>query len=117
MRRILERGATLLVFPEGTTFAGDEVHTFRAGALRALLGLDVEIIPVGLAYDPGVEWVDGSFFDHMMKIAARKRTRVTVKVGSPIRAGKDTRTAAITRELQASVQQLVREAREIHGRA
>lgn len=117
MRRRLEHGATMLVFPEGTTFAGDEVHAFRAGALRALLGLDVEIIPVGLAYDEGVEWVDGTFFDHMMKIAGRKKTRVVVKVGKPIRAGSDTRTAPLTRELHGVVQQLVHEAREIHARA
>jgi lyso-ornithine lipid O-acyltransferase len=117
MRRRLEHGATMLVFPEGTTFAGDEVRAFRAGALRALLGLEVEIIPVGLAYDEGVEWVDGSFFDHMLKIAERKTTRVVVKIGSPIRVGKDARTAALARDLQATVQQLVREARELHARA
>jgi 1-acyl-sn-glycerol-3-phosphate acyltransferase len=117
MRRRLQHGATMLVFPEGTTFAGDEVHPFRAGALRAVLGLDVEIIPVGLAYDEGVEWVDGTFLEHMMKIAGRKGTKVAVKVGGPIRAGSDTRTAALARELHSAVQQLVREAREIHTRA
>lgn len=117
IRRRLEDGATMLVFPEGTTFAGDEVRTFRAGALRAVLGLDVEIVPVGLAYDEGVEWVDGTFLDHMIKIARRRQTRVAVKVGEPMLVGRDMRTATLARDLQARVQQLVREARELHGRA
>jgi lyso-ornithine lipid O-acyltransferase len=35
--RRLEQGQTIAVFPEGTTFEGDEVRPFRAGALTAAI--------------------------------------------------------------------------------
>ncbi|MBI5532255.1 MAG: 1-acyl-sn-glycerol-3-phosphate acyltransferase [Deltaproteobacteria bacterium] len=114
IRRRLEQGATLLVFPEGTTFAGDEVREFRQGAFSAMRGLDVEVIPVGLAYDAGVEWVDESFLAHLQKMASRKSTKLVVKVGSPIRVKAGESRADLTTRLHDVVQGLVHEARAIH---
>lgn len=114
MRRRLKEGATMLVFPEGTTFGGDEVREFRLGALSAAKGLDVEIIPVGLAYDPGVEWVDEPFMGYLNRIAGRPRGRVAVRIGAPTRPGKGEETAALAGRLRSTVQQLVADARRAH---
>jgi 1-acyl-sn-glycerol-3-phosphate acyltransferase len=108
-RRLLE-GGSILVFPEGGTFAGDEVRPFRAGAFSALRGLDVEIVPVGLAYDPGTEFTDESFVDHVLRVCRRNETRCAVHIGAPRRAqGRAPQLAAM---LEAEVQGLVTRARE-----
>jgi 1-acyl-sn-glycerol-3-phosphate acyltransferase len=111
IRRLLAEGATVIVFPEGTTFAGDEVHPFHAGAFAAARGLDVEIVPVGLAYDPGCEFVDETFPAHLARVAARPRTRVGMAIGEPrLAAGP---TAALFESTRADVQRLVLRARDI----
>ncbi|KIG15365.1 1-acyl-sn-glycerol-3-phosphate acyltransferase [Enhygromyxa salina] len=109
IRAHLQRGRTICVFPEGTTFAGDEVRPFNAGALAACRGLDVEFVPVGVAYPPGCEYVDDSFLAHAQAFGSRRRTPVAMAVGQPIRL--QGRTTAITEQLHASVQALVHQAR------
>jgi len=116
MRRRLKEGATMLVFPEGTTFAGDEVRDFRLGALSAAKGLDVELIPVGLAYDHGAEWVDEPFLTYLNRIASRPRGRIVVRIGTPTSPGKGEETAALAARLRSDVQELVSEARRTHAR-
>jgi 1-acyl-sn-glycerol-3-phosphate acyltransferase len=115
IRRRLEQGATMLVFPEGTTFGGDQVHPFRTGALGALRGLQVEVVPVGLAYDAGVEWVDGTFMHHLQQVASRKSTRVAVRLGAPFRSTGAEDSKALAERLRGTVQELVVQAREQHS--
>lgn len=110
IRKKLHAGASVLVFPEGGTFRGDEVHPFKPGAFSAARNLDVSILPVGLAYDPGVEWVDETFVAHVLRVAERPVTHCVVAVGAPLplqRRSEDTASA-----LQAAVQRLVHAARE-----
>jgi 1-acyl-sn-glycerol-3-phosphate acyltransferase len=114
MRRRLKDGATLLVFPEGTTYAGDRVHPFHLGALSAARNLDVEIIPVGLAYDPGLEWVDESFLRYLTRMGGLRSARVSIRVGEPTRPGRDESTAALAHRLRTSIQTLVHQARSDH---
>jgi lyso-ornithine lipid O-acyltransferase len=109
IRRRLKEGSSILVFPEGGTFEGDEVRAFKAGAFAALRGLDVEIVPVGIVYDPGTEFTDKTFVEHVLRVASRRRTRCVVRIGTPrLALGKPQQVAS---DLQAEVQALVREAR------
>ena len=117
MRRRLKEGATMLVFPEGTTFAGDEVRPFMLGALSAAKGLEVELVPVGLAYDPGAEWVDEPFAAYLKRIASRPNATVAVRIGTPTRPGKGEDTAALSQRLRTEIQGLVTAARSDHDRA
>jgi 1-acyl-sn-glycerol-3-phosphate acyltransferase len=111
MRDQLERGRTVIVFPEGTTFSGDEVRPFNAGAFVACRRLDVELVPVGLAYPPGFEYVEANFLDHAKAIAARPRTPVVMVVGeSRVPTGK---TAELAESLRSDVQALVHRARAL----
>src|SRR5262249_6734859 len=65
LRERLAQGRTVIVFPEGTTFVGDEVREFQGGAFAAARGLAVEVVPVGIAYEPGVEFFQETFVGHM----------------------------------------------------
>lgn len=109
IRNRLRAGETVIIFPEGTTFAGDEVRPFHAGALAAARGLEVELLPVGIAYQPGAEFVDESFGQHVLRAAQRPKTPVGICVGTPVPSGTD--RDAVAEALRAQVQQLVHEAR------
>ena len=110
IRRRLSEGHTVIVFPEGTTHAGDQVHPFQGGALAAVRGLDVELLPVGIAYQPGSEFVNESFGQHVLRAAQRIRTPVAVCVGTPVPAGARREILAAT--LRDEVQKLVLAARD-----
>ncbi len=85
MRRHLVAGHNVIVFPEGDTFAGDEVRPFQGGAFTAARGLDeVRVLPMGLAYDPGAEYVDETFEQHVLRNAANRSTHVTAVIGAPL---------------------------------
>ncbi len=84
MRRRLREGLNVIAFPEGTTFAGDEVRPFKRGAFSAAKGLDVQVLPIGIAYEPGCEFVDESFTQHLTRMSRRRRTRVWACIGDPM---------------------------------
>lgn len=109
IRRRLREGQTVIVFPEGTTHRGDEVRSFRGGAFAALRGLDVELLPVGIAYRPGSEFVDESFGAHVARMAQRPSTPIALVAGEPQPAQGD--RDAIADAMQREVQRLVTLAR------
>jgi len=109
IRAQLGRGRTVSVFPEGTTFSGDEVRPFIAGAFVACRKLDVEIVPVGFAYPPDIEWDGETFVEHLQITGARPRTRAVMAVGAPFRS--DARAAELAVRCHGEVQTLVDRAR------
>jgi 1-acyl-sn-glycerol-3-phosphate acyltransferase len=110
IRRRLHAGQTVIVFPEGTTHRGDDVLAFQGGAFAAVRGIDAELVPVGIAYEPGSEFVDETFVQHLGRMAQRPKTRVALCVGEPRDARGD--REAMAAEMQREVQILVRRARE-----
>lgn len=108
MRRLLEERKTLLVFPEGTTFGGDEVRPFRPGAFTAASGMDIDIVPVGLAYKPGHEFVNGKLGEHVFGALSRTKTDVWVTIGEPMKPSRDQGFEEMAR---MKVQQLVNRSR------
>lgn len=116
LRDRLAQDHTVVVFPEGTTSAGDAVRPFQQGAFAAARGLPVEIVPVGIAYPPGSEFLDETFTQHMTRMARRPRTEVACVIGEP-RPMPATRKG-IPEALRADVQELVYRARlELDARA
>jgi 1-acyl-sn-glycerol-3-phosphate acyltransferase len=116
IRNRLEHGRTVIVFPEGTTHAGDEVHTFFEGAFAAARGLRVEIVPVGIAYQAGTEFVEPTFGQHLARVAGRARTRVACVLGNP-RPMQGTRRE-LSAGLRSEIQGLVQTARQaLDGRS
>jgi 1-acyl-sn-glycerol-3-phosphate acyltransferase len=85
IRRRLKDGHNVIAFPEGSTFEGDAVRPFKAGVFAAARGVPgVEVLPFGAAYEPGAEYVDESFRQHMFRMAARPKTPVWMSIGAPV---------------------------------
>jgi len=111
IREALRGGRTVSIFPEGTTFAGDEVRPFQAGGFVAAKGLDVDIVPVGLAYPPGAEWTEPTFVGHVRRVARRREIPVAAVVGTPFKVS--TNPSADAERATREVQVLVGEARAL----
>jgi 1-acyl-sn-glycerol-3-phosphate acyltransferase len=109
IRSLLARGATVIVFPEGTTFTGDEVRPFHAGAFVAALRSGADVVPVGLAYatGSGAAFVNESFGAHLARMAAAEPSAMAMSIGPPIAVGDDARAAALRDRAHAEVQRLV----------
>ncbi|MFK7986983.1 MAG: lysophospholipid acyltransferase family protein [Sandaracinaceae bacterium] len=105
LRRRLREGRNVVVFPEGTTFAGDEVRPFKRGAFTAAKGLaHVRVLPIGLAYRPGDEFADESFGDYSSRMSRGASTPVWATLGEPADVP---RTADDEAKLRDVVQALV----------
>jgi 1-acyl-sn-glycerol-3-phosphate acyltransferase len=104
------------LFPEGTTFEGDEVRPFHGGALIAAARAGADILPAGLAYpaSSGAAYVDETFLAHLGRMARARQTRMALAVGAPI-STKDVRASALTARAHAEVTQLVAAARKLTG--
>lgn len=78
--RSLERGVSVLVFPEGTTTRGQTVLPFKRGSFGAAALSGVPIVPVALRYECSeLAWVgDATFLPHYMRTMAKPYTRVDV---------------------------------------
>ncbi len=113
MRTHLAAGSTVIVFPEGTTFPGDDVRPFHPGAFVATLRSGADIIPVGLAYETGsgAAFVKESFPAHLARMAAARPSRAVMCIGAPIACDERARTTHLVTAAHAEVQRLVREAR------
>lgn len=112
IRRALQEGTTVIVFPEGTTHRGDEVRTFQPGSFAAARNLPVDICPVGLAYPPGTEFVDETFPQHVSRITEHPDLRVFACFGAPFAPEANARTTAD--RAFAEVQTLVHAARKLY---
>ncbi|MEO7329420.1 MAG: lysophospholipid acyltransferase family protein [Minicystis sp.] len=113
----VERGVGVLVYPEGTTFAGDEVRPFRPGAFVAAQRTGAEIVPLGIAYGGrSASYVDEPFAAHYRRITASKETRVALCAGAPIVAP-DAGLDELKARAHAEVQALVQRARDALGGA
>lgn len=113
IRRHLEEAQTVILFPEGTTFEGDEVRPFHAGAFVAAVRAAASIVPVGLAYptDSRAAFVNEPFTRHLVRVAGAGATRVAVRVGAAIQIAAGARASDVSGASQKAVQELVRAAR------
>lgn len=110
MAGALRAGKGILVYPEGTTYEGDEVRPFRAGAFVAAARAGAEVVPLGLAYaDPNACYTDHVFIDHWKKMGAMKRVRVALEPGAPLPPESD--PERLKQSAHAAVQALVHKAR------
>jgi 1-acyl-sn-glycerol-3-phosphate acyltransferase len=117
MQKLLEEGQTINLFPEGTTFAGDEVRPFHGGAFVSAVRAEAEILPVGIAYPSasGAAFVDETFAAHLARMSKSGATRMVISVGTPFVARKSDRAAELTKRAHDEVQALVGRARDRCG--
>lgn len=114
IRGLLERGHTVCVFPEGTTFPDDDVRPFHAGAFAAAARTGARVVPVGIAYErgSGAAFYNEPFSKHLSRMAGADPTRVVVCVGDEIPT-EGVRAADLRAHAERAVQALVRDARGI----
>jgi 1-acyl-sn-glycerol-3-phosphate acyltransferase len=107
----VENGEGVAMFPEGTSYAGDEVRPFRNGAFNAARRSNAQIVPIGLAYgNEAAYFVNMSFLEHAKRLASASSLRVAVEFGEPIEiAGSP--TVDVIRLAHDQVQHLVNRAR------
>lgn len=105
----LADGRTVILFPEGTTFTGDEVRPFHAASFVAAARAKAEIVPVGVAYETNGDagFVGETFGAHLLRVSAAARIRLGVTVGAPLAAPARADAAAFAREARSIVQSLV----------
>ena len=109
----VETGRAVMTYPEGTTFPGDEVRPFRAGAFLAAQRTGAEIVPVGIAYGgSSSDYLDEPFVQHLLRVTSEKRTPVGLVVGEPI-VGPHPDVDALRDLAHTRVQALVHEARKL----
>ena len=116
IQKQLEEGHTIALFPEGTTFAGDEVRPFHGGAFIAAARAGAEVLPVGLAYPASSDaaFLNETFLSHLGRMAKSDATRMALVVGAPIQA-EGLRPGKLTERAHAEVSRLVVEARALVG--
>lgn len=88
----LRAGATIVVFPEGTTQGGPGIGSFRTGSFRLAAAEKVPLVPVALEFErPEDAWTDpddSSFVSHFLTKFSRREVWVKVKFG-PVMQGDD----------------------------
>ncbi|MFV8750213.1 lysophospholipid acyltransferase family protein [Nannocystaceae bacterium ST9] len=85
-RTLLERGASILVFPEGTTTRGDDVLPFKRGVFGLARRLGLPVVPIALDYlDEDVAWVDDMLLlPHYFKTSGQPRVGARLEFGAPM---------------------------------
>jgi 1-acyl-sn-glycerol-3-phosphate acyltransferase len=117
IQKLLEGGETITLFPEGTTFDGDEVRPFHGGAFVAAARARADVLPVGLAYpkSSGAAYVRESFLSHLGRMAKSDATRMAMAVGAPVVPTPGLTASKLTARAHDEVGRLVLEARRIAG--
>jgi 1-acyl-sn-glycerol-3-phosphate acyltransferase len=114
IRDRLRKGVTISVFPEGTTYAGDHVREFQAGAFVAVARERGVVLPVGIAYERAdAIFGDEPVVDHMKRLVRTPSILVGVAIGAPVEAS--TSVVAFAEAMRGSVQELVVKARSLVG--
>jgi 1-acyl-sn-glycerol-3-phosphate acyltransferase len=115
LRTTLSRGATVIAFPEGTTFAEDAVQPFQAGCFVAASRAGAEILPAGLAYatGSGAAFVNESFPAHLARMAAARPSRAAICVGAPIAIDPGAKATHVRDLAHGAVSALVARARAL----
>jgi lyso-ornithine lipid O-acyltransferase len=115
IREKLRSGRSVTVFPEGTTFPGDDVRPFHAGAFIPIARERGEVWPAGIAYaSEDAVYGDEPIGAHMKRLTQTPQIRVAVAVGTPMSAA-GLGVQALCAEAHAAVTGLVVEARGLLG--
>lgn len=91
VQNALEEGTSILIFPEGTTSAGNGTLPFRPRSFQAAFLADVPVQPVAIIYDsPLVAFIgDHTFLPHFFRLFRLKYITGRVVFG-PLLKGADT---------------------------
>lgn len=101
-QRALDRGARIIIFPEGTRKAPLEPHDYRHGVVRLYEGLNVPVVPVAL--NSGLFWGRNSLL--LRPGTARARFLPAIPPGLGVEAFR----ARLTEAIETETNRLIRTA-------
>jgi 1-acyl-sn-glycerol-3-phosphate acyltransferase len=108
-KTLLERGASILTFPEGTTTIGDDVLPLRRGMFGLARLTGIPITPIALTYvDVDAPWVgDETFFPSFYRTVARPRTISYLDFGAPILARTDESAEEMAERVRTAIRSML----------
>ena len=111
LRGYLEQGASITLFPEGKTGAGDCVLPFKRSLFAVPADLGLPTYPIALHYArTGDAWADDTpFVIHMLRLLGHPSHRLKIVFGEPIPPGLERKPLAF--EAQARVEELFERAK------
>lgn len=82
----LERGGSVLIYPEGTTSKGPGLLDLKPGMFHTCAEGGFPVYPMAIEYeDTDIAWVgDDLFIPHFIRHFGQRRIRVKVRYGEPI---------------------------------
>lgn len=87
IRKTLEEGKNVLLYPEGTTNGADVTKQFFMGSFVVAAELNVPVLPVILEYKTRTDyWVDGGLLAKSVEQFSKWRTHLYLWVGQPIQS-------------------------------
>ncbi|MFT4972851.1 MAG: 1-acyl-sn-glycerol-3-phosphate acyltransferase [Saprospiraceae bacterium] len=100
MVEILQKGNSVLIYPEGTTHDKPETIDFKMGAFRLAADHQFSIIPMAIDYtDPNNYWVtDITFAQHFAQQFSKWKTVVKIEYGEPIQGNDKEKLMLETKE-------------------
>jgi 1-acyl-sn-glycerol-3-phosphate acyltransferase len=101
VRRMLARGVSFVVFPEGTTSVPPELLPFRPGIFRMAVEGGFGVVPVAVEYrDPDDAWAGAnkSFVGHFLRTFGKPEVRARIVFGPVMRGDDPDELRDMTRE-------------------
>lgn len=88
IKRRLDDGYSILVYPEGTTSKAPEMKSFRPGMFHVAAGGDIPIVPVALeyAYPQDAFIGDDTFLPHFFRTFGKPETPIKMSIGPIMRS-------------------------------
>ena len=79
----LKQGISVIVFPEGTSYAGPGILEFRPGAFELAAYNNIPVVPVAIEYDDKNDaWVgNDTFIRHFLQTFGKKTVKATISFG------------------------------------
>jgi lyso-ornithine lipid O-acyltransferase len=86
VREALLKGSPVLIYPEGTTNAGNLTLPFRVSTFQAAAELGIPVVPMTIEYgDKADYWVGkDTFIPHFLKTFGKQKTEAWIDFGTPI---------------------------------
>ena len=86
IEKTLLNGASVLIYPEGTTHREKLTSEFKRGTFDVAFHKQIPVVPVMIEYpDSGYYWTDGSLLDYFNTIFSRPgKHQVILQIGPPI---------------------------------
>ena len=86
IKKSVENGIPVAIFPEGTTYRGPFTGPFKKGSFKIAADTGIAVIPMAIHYNDEKDcWVgNDTFIGHFFRQLSKPVTRITVRYGSPL---------------------------------